>query len=73
MNSQLTDDQKLLVINLVINLFIKPSNTYYTKNVIKLQRFWRKRSGYYSFTPLTNKKMKMLNDTYYMNSRVMYN
>ena len=36
MNSLLTDDQKLLVINLVINLFIKPSNTYYTKNVIKL-------------------------------------
>lgn len=70
---QLTDDKKLLVINLVINLFIKPSNTYYTKNVIKLQRFWRKRSGYYCFSPLTNKKMKILNDRYYMNSREMHN
>lgn len=73
MNSQLTDDQKLLVINLVINLFIKPSNNYYTKKIIKLQRFWRKRSGYYGFTPLTSKKMKILNDSYYMNSREMYN
>jgi hypothetical protein len=73
MNSQLTDDKKLLVINLVINLFIKPSNTYYRKNIIKLQRFWRKRSGYYCFTPLTKKKMKMLNDKYYMNSREMHN
>ena len=48
MNPQtLSDHQKLLAIHIVIQTFIKPSNDYYRNAVTKIQRFWRKRSGYY--------------------------
>jgi len=73
MNAKLTDDQKLLVINLVITLFIKPSNTFYSGKIKKIQRWWRKRSGYYCFTPLSNKTIKGLLDKYYMNSSEIHN
>ena len=45
MNPQtLSDDQKLLAIHIVIQVFIKPSNDYYRNAVTKIQRFWRKRN-----------------------------
>ena len=49
----LTDSEKLLVIHLVIQTYIKPSNKYFRNAITKIQRFWRKRSGYYGYTPLT--------------------
>ena len=58
MNSPtLSDDQKLLAIQLVINLFIKPTNDYYRNAVTKIQRFWRRRNGYYGFKPLAECKI----------------
>lgn len=58
MNSPtLSDDQKLLAIQLVINLFIKPTNDYYRNAVTKIQRFWRRRNGYYGFKPLAEYKI----------------
>ena len=51
----LSDHQKLLALTLVIETIIKPSNKYYTQAITKIQRFWRRRSGYYGFTPLSRK------------------
>ena len=53
----LSEDQKLLAIHLVIQIFIKPSNEYYRNAVTRIQRFWRKRSGYYGFKPLAECKI----------------
>ena len=61
MNPQtLSDDQKLLAIHIVIQVFIKPSNDYYRNAVTKIQRFWRRRNGYYGFKPLLNVKLQIL-------------
>jgi len=49
----LSDNQKLLALTLVIETIIKPSNQYYNQAITKIQRFWRRRSGYYGFTPLS--------------------
>ena len=54
----LTDSEKLLVIHLVIQTYIKPSNKYFRNAITKIQRFWRKRSGYYGYTPLTEFKIR---------------
>ena len=56
-SSTLSEDQKLLAIHLVIQIFIKPSNEYFRNAVTKIQRFWRKRSGYYGFKPLAEYKI----------------
>ena len=58
MNSQpLTDEQKLLAIHIVIQVFIKPSNDHYRNAVTKIQRFWRRRNGYYGFQPMAECKI----------------
>ena len=54
----LTDHQKLLALTLVIETIIKPSNKYYTQAIIKIQRFWRRRSGYYGFRPLSERTIQ---------------
>ena len=54
----LSDNQKLLALTLVIETIIKPSNKYYTQAITKIQRFWRRRSGYYGFRPLSERTIK---------------
>lgn len=54
----LSDNQKLLALTLVIETIIKPSNKYYTQAIIKIQRFWRRRSGYYGFRPLSERTIQ---------------
>lgn len=54
----LSDNQKLLALTLVIETIIKPSNKYYTQAITKIQRFWRRRSGYYAFRPLSEKAIQ---------------
>ena len=53
----LSDDQKLLAIHLVIQVFIKPTNEYYRNAITKIQRFWRRRNGYYGFKHLAECKI----------------
>jgi hypothetical protein len=53
----LTDNKKLLAIHLVIQIIIKPSNKYYRNAITKIQRFWRKRSGYYGYKPMAECKI----------------
>ena len=53
----LTDSEKLLVIHLVIQTYIKPSNKYYRNAITKIQRFWRRRNGYYGFKHLAECKI----------------
>ena len=62
----LTDSEKLLVIHLVIQTYIKPSNKYYRNAITKIQRFWRKRSGYYGYTPMTEFKIKNYSGEQYL-------
>ena len=61
MNSQtLSDDQKLLAIHIVIQVFIKPSNDYYRNAVTKIQRFWRRRSAIMDLNLWLNVKLQIL-------------
>lgn len=54
----LSDNQKLLALTLVIETIIKPSNKYYTQAITKIQRFWRRRSGYYGYRPLSERTIQ---------------